>query len=417
MTDIRAIAFYLPQFHPVPENDAWWGRGFTEWRNVARAKPLFPDHYQPHLPADLGFYDLRLPETRAAQAELAREHGLHGFCYYHYWFNGRRILERPFNEVLESGKPDFPFCLCWANENWTRVWDGGERHVLLEQHYSHEDDLAHIRSLIPAFKDPRYIRVDGKPLFLVYRTGMLPAPARTAEIWREAAREAGLEGLYLVRVESHGDSADPKAIGFDASVEFAPFNGLDIPALFRGRIPRLLAGAGVLPRGLTEHNLFEYRKVAHAMMNRPSPAYPRFHCVTPGWDNTARRKANGTVLIGSTPETYWNWLQSVAQRTREEFRGDARVCFINAWNEWAEGNHLEPDQQWGRAYLEATRSALAAAAFPTAPAAAQGRQEPLLKRLYWKMANAPRQTRQLLRYIGFPRTRKHNNSFAESDQQ
>jgi len=193
-TKIRAIALYLPQFHPVPENDEWWGRGFTEWRNVAKAKALFPGHYQPHLPADLGFYDLRLPEVREAQAELASQHGIHGFCYYHYWFNGRRILERPFNEVLESGKPDFPFCLCWANENWTRVWDGGERNVLLEQHYSFEDDLAHIRSLIPAFKDPRYIRINGKPLFLVYRTELLPDPAKTAALWQKEAIKAGLPG-------------------------------------------------------------------------------------------------------------------------------------------------------------------------------------------------------------------------------
>lgn len=200
---VRAIAFYLPQYHPVPENDEWWGKGFTEWRNVSKARPLFPGHYQPHLPADLGFYDLRLPEVREAQAELARAHGISGFVYYHYWFNGRRILERPFNEVLQSGKPDFPFCLCWANENWTRIWDGGDKHILLEQKYSAQDDLAHIQSLIPAFRDERYIRVNGKPLFLVYRAELIPDPVRTAAIWREAAIKAGVGDLYLARVESY----------------------------------------------------------------------------------------------------------------------------------------------------------------------------------------------------------------------
>ena len=218
----KLIAFYLPQYHPVPENDQWWGEGFTEWRNVMEGKPLFRGHYQPHIPADLGFYDLRVEETRDAQAKLAEEHGIHGFCYYHYWFNGKRILERPFNEVLKSGKPDFPFCLCWANENWTRVWDGGENHILLEQNYNERDDLEHIRALIPAFKDPRYIMIDGKPLFLVYRTESLPDPKKTAEIWRTEARKSGIKELYLARVESFTANVNPNEIGFDASVEFAP---------------------------------------------------------------------------------------------------------------------------------------------------------------------------------------------------
>lgn len=214
---IRAIAFYLPQFHPVPENDEWWGKGFTEWTNVTKAKPAFRNHYQPHLPSDLGFYDLRLPEIREQQAELARQYGIHGFCYYHYWFNGRRILERPLNEVLSSGNPDFPFCVCWANENWTRVWDGGEKELLLKQEYSLEDDRAHIRSLIDTLSDERYIRIDNKPLFLVYRTGLLPNPKMTSDVWREEAQKAGLADLYLVRVESHGDYTDPADIGFDAT--------------------------------------------------------------------------------------------------------------------------------------------------------------------------------------------------------
>lgn len=222
MTKAKLIAFYLPQYHPIPENSAWWGTGFTEWKNVSKALPLFKGHYQPHLPADLGFYDLRLPEARIAQADLAREYGIHGFCYYHYWFNGRRILERPFNEVLASGSPDFPFCLCWANENWTRTWDGGSADILLQQDYSDEDDRNHIRSLLPALADSRYIRVDGKPLILIYRTELLPNPERTSDIWRSESYTAGIGELYLARVESFTSGIEPASIGFDAAVEFAP---------------------------------------------------------------------------------------------------------------------------------------------------------------------------------------------------
>ena len=357
-TDLRAIAFYLPQFHPVPENDEWWGKGFTEWTNVTKALPLIPGHHQPHLPADLGYYDLRLPQARAAQAELARAYGIHGFCYYHYWFNGRRILERPFNEVLASGKPDLPFMLCWANENWTRVWDGSSRHVLLEQKYGAQDDVAHLRSLLPAFRDERYIRIDGKPVFLVYRTGLLPEPSATADRWRQVAHEAGLPGLYLVRVESHGDEHDPLSIGFDAAVEFAPFNGLQ-RQLFRGPADRWLARLGLRPRATQRHNFYDYADIARVMSERQTPSFPRFHCVTPGWDNSARRKENATVLLGADPEIYGRWLGHVAKRTRDRFAPGQRLCFVNAWNEWAEGNHLEPDRHWQHAYLEATQRALA----------------------------------------------------------
>src|SRR4029077_7166935 len=213
---VKLIAFYLPQYHPIPENDDWWGKGFTEWTNVTKARPWFRGHYQPHLPADLGFYDLRLPETREAQANLARQYGIHGFCYYHYWFNGRRLLERPFNEVLASGSPDFPFCLCWANENWTRAWDGLEREVLIQQHYDSNDDLAHIRWLANAFRDPRYIRVHGKPLFLVYRVASLPDPMQTVSIWREEARRLGIGELFLCAVESRvggSQSVNPSRLG------------------------------------------------------------------------------------------------------------------------------------------------------------------------------------------------------------
>ncbi|MGH9586930.1 MAG: glycoside hydrolase family 99-like domain-containing protein, partial [Acidobacteriaceae bacterium] len=223
--DVRAIAFYLPQYHPIPENDAWWGKGFTEWTRVVEATRLFHSHCQPQLPEQLGFYDLRVPEVREAQAELARQHGIHGFCYYHYWFNGKRLLERPFTEVLASKRPEFPFCLCWANENWTRRWDGQSQDVLMAQHYSPEGDRAMIRELLPAFRDPRYIRVRGRPLFLVYRAGGLPDPRATAAIWREEAAAAGLPGLYLCRAESLDEAVspqDPTQIGFDAACEFPP---------------------------------------------------------------------------------------------------------------------------------------------------------------------------------------------------
>ncbi len=205
MVASRVIAFYLPQFHPIPENDAWWGAGFTEWTNVRKARPLFPGHYQPHVPADLGYYDLRDPGARQAQADLARAYGIYGFCYYHYWFNGKRLLSQPFDAVLESGKPAFPFCLCWANHHWNRAWDGQATQLLMQQTYSAQDDLAHIRWLAPAFRDARYIRVAGKPLFLVYNASDLPDALRTTSLWRDEAHRLGMGDLFLVKVESFTD--------------------------------------------------------------------------------------------------------------------------------------------------------------------------------------------------------------------
>jgi lipopolysaccharide biosynthesis protein len=355
---VRLIAFYLPQYHPIPENDQWWGKGFTEWTNVTKARPLFRGHYQPHLPADLGFYDLRVPEVREAQAALAREYGLYGFCYHHYWFHGRQLLQRPFAEVLASGRPDFPFCLCWANENWNRVWDGNEREVLIAHTHSLEDDLAHIRALIPAFRDRRYIRIHGKPIFLVYRPERLPDPRRTAEVWRREAAQAGIGDLLLAGVESHGGDIKPAEIDFDASVEFAPsWRRLGRPKFHRRRYA-LLGKIGIFPRVYTEHNIFDYQAMVDNMLSRPMPTHTCFLGVTPAWDNTPRRPKNAYIFQGSTPQRYGSWLRTVVQRTEERFSGDERIVFVNAWNEWGEGCHLEPDQRWGRAYLEATRRAL-----------------------------------------------------------
>jgi lipopolysaccharide biosynthesis protein len=400
LSSLRTIAFYLPQFHPIPENDEWWGKGFTEWRNVAQAKPLFPGHYQPHLPGELGFYDLRVPEVREAQAALAREHGIHAFCYYHYWFNGRRILDRPFAEVLASGKPDFPFCLCWANENWTRIWDGGEQNVLLQQHYGAEDDRAHIRALFPAFADSRYLRVGGRPLFLVYRTELLPDPQRTADIWREEVSKAGFGDIYLARVENFVTRVDPTKIGFDAAVEFAPHGAHVGKIKFRGPTHRILARLGLLPDAYLHSQVVNYRAMVLGMLAKPEPEFKRFRCVTPMWDNTARRRTGAHIYQGSTPKLYRDWLTEVARHTIDRFPAEERLVFINAWNEWAEGCHLEPDLKWGRQYLEATKEALdraqeetvAASPLHTIPA----RSYPRARRMYWNALAFLAEQRDLL---------------------
>lgn len=353
----RLIAFYLPQYHPIPENDAWWGHGFTEWTNVTKGRPLFRGHYQPHLPAHLGFYDLRLPEVRRAQAELARQHGIDAFCYYHYWFNGRRILERPFSEVLSSGQPDHQFCLCWANENWTRAWDGGESEILLEQKYDLDDDRRHIRHLFPAFRDRRYLRVEGKPVFLVYRTELLPFPARTAEIWREEARKAGIGELYLIRVESFWGGIDPAGIGFDAAVEFAP----DWRNMGKGKYDslawRIRRKLRLAPTAIWENRVLDYECLVKAMSAKREPSFTWFRCVCPSFDNSPRRRNSAVIYHNATPKLYKDWLSVAIRHTMTHRRPEERLVFINAWNEWGEGSHLEPDQRWGLEFLKATRDA------------------------------------------------------------
>ncbi len=356
--ELKTIAFYLPQYHPIPENDAWWGKGFTEWTNVTKAKPLYPGHYQPQLPADLGFYDLRLPEARQAQVDLAKAYGISGFCYYHYWFNGKRLLERPFNDILASGKPDFPFCLCWANENWTRRWDGLEREILMEQVYSEEDDRLHMQWLAQAFQDPRYIRVDGKPLFLVYRIARSPDPLKTAKTWREEAHKLGIGDIFLCQVESISEEhGDPSVVGFDASVEFQPDWQLLGSPLQRGLYWKFARKLGLAKKANAENNIYEYKTVVERMLAKPTPDYKRFPCVTPSWDNSARRKTDAIILQNSTPEAYERWLTEVVKKTLSNDSNE-KIIFINAWNEWAEGNHLEPCQKWGHAYLEATYRAM-----------------------------------------------------------
>ena len=343
--ETRLIAFYLPQFHPIPENDAWWGKGFTEWRNTVRARPLFPGHYQPHLPADLGFYDLRVPETRIEQAELARRYGIHGFCYYYYWFDGRRLLQRPLDEVHRSGEPDFPFCVCWANENWTRRWDGHDNDILMAQAYAPDADHRLITDLAPLFRDRRYIRIDGRPLFVVYRAGSLPDPRASAARFREQARREGIEDPYLVFIQLSGMPA-PAEWGFDAALEFPPHS------LELGDVTQSVSF------GVPSHvKVWDYVYSAKAAIARPLPEFPLFRGIMTGWDNTPRLPGNGHVFVNAHAANYERWLTALVAQARHRPL-DQRLLFVNAWNEWAEGCHLEPDEAYGHAFLEATRRAL-----------------------------------------------------------
>jgi lipopolysaccharide biosynthesis protein len=354
--DLRLAAFYLPQFHVIPENDQWWGPGFTEWTNVSRARPLFPGHRQPRRPQELGYYDLRESEIRKAQASLAQSHGIDAFCYYHYWFQGRRLLEQPFNDVLATGEPDFPFFLCWANESWTRAWDGASRTVLMEQTYDADDDRRHFEALLPAFNDPRYVRIDGKPVFLVYRASALPNPHVTTDTWRECAAAAGLPGVYLCRVESFlAEHDDPRALGFDAAVEFQP-NWRSLPVGIGERIRRVVHRALPAVEPHPRLRRVPYAEIVTKGLHAQRTDWPRFPCVTPGFDNTARRRRGGVVTTGADPASYGAWLRATLERF-EPPSAEENLVFVNAWNEWAEGNYLEPDQDYGRAFLEATLEA------------------------------------------------------------
>jgi 2-polyprenyl-3-methyl-5-hydroxy-6-metoxy-1,4-benzoquinol methylase len=341
------IAFYLPQFHPIKENDEWWGKGFTEWSNVVRAKPNFKGHYQPHLPSDLGFYDLRVPEVMEQQVDMAKKYGISGFCYYYYWFNGHRLLERPLDNMLKSGKPNFPFCICWANENWTRRWDGSEDEVLIAQKHTPDTDAKFIRDVIPILKDQRYIRLNGKPILLVYRINLFPDPVNTVRIWRNICAEEGLPSIHLCAVQSFGIS-DPRPFGFDSAVEFPPHT------------ERALVDPKSIPDIAADFNgyLEDYIEIVHQQITRPLPDYPWHRGIMPGWDNTARRGKRAHILINASISAYEIWLRALVQQTLANSTTDENLIFINAWNEWAEGNHLEPDKKHGYGYLEATRRAL-----------------------------------------------------------
>jgi hypothetical protein len=347
----KAIAFYLPQFHVFPENEAWWGPGFTEWTNATRAVPQFIGHEQPQLPSDLGFYDLRAPGVMQRQVALARLYGIHAFCFHYYWFGGKRLMEAPLESFLAQPDIDFPFCLCWANENWTRRWDGRDDEVLISQEHGPENDLAFIRDLERYLRDPRYLRIDGRPLVVVYRASLLPDAAATVARWREHCRQAGIGEIFVAMVQF--DAEDPRPSGFDAAMEFPPHklaNGFE-------RINGTLDIINPAYRG----SVFHYQSIVDSAKAWPERGFPLVRGVFPGWDNEARRPGKGYTFAFSTPERYRAWLAaSVAYAEQHPVAGE-RLVMINAWNEWAEGAKLEPDSRHGHAYLHATRQALEAA--------------------------------------------------------
>jgi len=355
---MRLIAYYLPQFYPTPENDLWWGKGFTEWTNVTKARPLFPGHRQPVLPGELGFYDLRIPEAREAQADLARAHGIEGFCYWHYWFgNGRKVLDRPFAEVLQSGKPDFGFCLAWANLTWSTSSYGEKTpRTLIEQLYPGDHDIRdHFFQLLPAFHDNRYLRIDNKPIFQVNHPNLLPDPRRFIGIWNELAVNNGLDGIYFIAHDFPG--FDFRAHGFDGLNFFTPAHlyrryrrsiivrkaksifGLDIPAFVHYRLKKPL--------------LYDYSGIVAASDYSDIPidndVYP---CAIPGWDHSPRSGNRASIIHRASPELFLVNLKNCFAYVQDRC-SDKQLVFIKSWNEWAEGNILEPDSLNGRAYLEA----------------------------------------------------------------
>lgn len=349
VAEVKAIAFYLPQFHPIPENDEWWGKDFTEWINVVRAKPEFEGHDQPRLPGELGYYDLRSVAVQRRQVALAKEYGIGGFCFYFYWFGGKRILEQPVIQYLQNPDLDLPFCLCWANENWTRTWDGLEREVLIEQDYSPEDDTNFISYLSSYLKDPRYLRVEGKPLVIVYRPNLLPDPRATVVRWRDWCRENGIGEIYLATTQSF-EAVDPGIYGFDAAIEFPPNNSAP---------PEITGSVAPYCRDAFEGHVYDWRIFPARSRNYVDPGYMIFRGVNCGWDNFARRPGRGTAFAHFTIEGYREWLTNAGRDTVSRIREpSAQLVFINAWNEWAEGAYLEPDRSHGYRKLEATRAAL-----------------------------------------------------------
>lgn len=377
---MKIIAFYLPQFHDIPENDKWWGKGFTEWVNVKKAKPLFPGHPQPRVPQGENYYNLLNDDVKVWQAKLAKEHGIYGFCYYHYWFNGKLVLEKPMEQMLKDPAVDIPFCVCWANEPWTKAWVG-KNEVILPQFYGGEKEWKeHYDYLAPFFKDPRYITEDGKPLMIIYRAEVIPELNRMLDYWEELARADGFPGLHYAYQSITFDMlTDKDDSRFDWNIEFQPsyawWDMSSSSALKGSRFWAWLRSAKRKLYAFVEKRLgfdmerylgnarqrqdvlkMSYDDVWQAVLARTPESEKNVPGGFVGWDNTPRKGTNGRVLVGDSPAKLEKYLTEQIRRAKEVYHKD--TLFLYAWNEWAEGGYLEPDERFGLGNLEAIRNAL-----------------------------------------------------------
>jgi hypothetical protein len=356
MEKVLLLVNYLPQFHPIPQNDEWWGKGFTEWTNTAMGRPLFPGHHQPNLPSDLGFYDLRVPEVREAQALMAKKYGITGFCYWHYWFgNGNRLLERPFQEVVENGKPDYPFCLAWANQSWTGVWHGLKDKILIEQKYPGKQDyIDHFNALMPAFQDKRYIRIGNRPVFVVYSPDLIPDNILFTSTWNELAARNGMEPFYFIGI--HYEGWDHVKDGYDDKTIHQPSHYVKIyESKLKNRV------AGIIKREILARHfpiVYPYRKLVESYDYSFMESDSVIPSILPNWDNTPRSGKSGWVFHGSTPGDFGYHLDNTLQFVMKRDPSRPKIIFIKSWNEWAEGNYLEPDHKYGLKYLENIREVL-----------------------------------------------------------
>ena len=355
MKNTKLIALYLPQFHPTRRNDEWWGKGFTEWTNVGKAKPLFPGHYQPHVPADLGYYDLRLPEVRKAQADMAREHGIYGFCYYPYWFeDGSEELERPFYEVVDSGEPDFPFCLCWANESWySKFWNldgtvGGKKCLAEQKYLGKEDNEKHFYKLLKAFKDKRYIKHQGRLMFVIYKPLEFMGLKEFMAQWQDLAKANGLPGFFFASVTSNikGEYKAIKDAGIETIISTDNSDNMLRNRTFWDRV-KLKIFRKIFRNAPT---IVDYGKY-YPYITSQFAEYPDvIPSLFPNWDHSPRSKSGATVVENATPENFEKHVKLVID-VLDKQPGEEKLCFLKSWNEWGEGNYVEPDLRYGFGFL------------------------------------------------------------------